>query len=122
MKDAGLRIEDLQQEIESQQAAAKTAVDGYEAELARLEKEKDTAIHWGQKKEAELLAQLESSQAEFTKCLALFREAETTIEERTKWAQSLEAEVENLKQQLESIRGSKWIRLGRSIGFGPKVE
>ena len=51
-----------------------------------------------------------------------FREAETTIEERTKWAQSLEAEVENLKQQLESIRGSKWIRLGRSIGFGPKVE
>ena len=122
VKDAGLRIEDLQQEIESQQAAAKTAVDGYEAELARLEKEKDTAIHWGQKKEAELLAQLESSQAEFTKCLALFREAETTIEERTKWAQSLEAEVENLKQQLESIRGSKWIRLGRSIGFGPKVE
>lgn len=122
VKDAGLRIQELQQEIESQQAAAKTAVDGYEAELARLEKEKDTAIQWGQKKETELLAQLESSQAEFTKCLALFREAETTIDERTKWAQSLEAEVENLKQQLESIRGSKWIRLGRSIGFGPKVE
>ncbi len=122
VKDAGLRIEELQQEIESQQAAAKTAVDGYEAELARLETEKDTAIQWGQKKEVELLAQLESSQAEFTKCLALFREAETTIEERTKWAQSLEAEVENLKQQLESIRGSKWIRLGRSIGFGPKVD
>lgn len=122
VKDAGLRIEELQQEIESQQAAAKVAVDGYEAELARLEKEKDTAIQWGQKKEVELLAQLESSQAEFTKCLALFHEAETTIEERTKWAQSLESEVENLKQQLESIRGSKWIRLGRSIGFGPKVE
>ena len=114
--------EELQQEIESQQAAAKVAVDGYEAELARLEKEKDAAIQWGQSKEKELLAQLEASQAEFTKCLALFHEAETTIEERTKWAQSLEAEVENLKQQLESIRGSKWIRLGRSIGLGPKVE
>ena len=122
VKDAGLRIEELQQEIESQQAAAKVAVDGYEAELARLEKEKDAAIQWGQSKEKELLAQLEASQAEFTKCLALFHEAETTIEERTKWAQSLEAEVENLKQQLESIRGSKWIRLGRSIGLGPKVE
>jgi ubiquinone/menaquinone biosynthesis C-methylase UbiE len=96
-----------------------------EKHIHRLEGElatKDIWLNESQQKEAELLAQLESSQAEFTKCLALFREAETTIEERTKWAQSLEAEVENLKQQLESIRGSKWIRLGRSIGFGPKVE
>lgn len=122
VKDAGLRIEELQQEIESQQAAAKVAVDGYEAELARLEREKDAAVQWGQTKEKELLAQLEASTAEFTKCLALFHEAESTIEERTKWAQSLEAEIENLKQQLESIRGSKWIRFGRTIGLGPKVE
>lgn len=122
VKNAGLRIEELQQEIESQQAAAKLAVDGYEAELRRLEADKKTAVDWGQQKEAELTAQLDASQAEFTKCLALFHEAEKTIEERTQWAQSLQSEVENLKLQLESIRGSKWIRLGRSIGFGPKVE
>ena len=72
--------------------------------------------------EAELLEQLDASRAEFAKCLALFQEAEGTIEERTRWAQSLEAETGNLRAQLESIRTSKWIRLGRSIGLGPKVE
>jgi SAM-dependent methyltransferase len=122
VKHAGLRIEELQQEIESQQAAARAAVDGYEAELRRLEADKAAAVAWGQTKETELLAQLDASQAEFTKCLELFHQAEATIEERTTWARSLEAEVENLKQQLEAIRGSKWIRLGRSIGLGPKVE
>jgi hypothetical protein len=60
--------------------------------------------------------------AEYAKCLALFQQAEVTIEERTKWAQGLQAEIENLRAQLESIRGSRWVRLGRSIGMGPKGE
>ena len=122
VKNAGLRIEELQDEISAQQAAGRAAVDGYEAEIARLDGERASAIAWGQAKEAELLGQLEVSRGEFAKCLALFQEAEGTIEERTRWAQSLEAEAGNLRAQLESIRASKWIRLGRSIGLGPKVE
>jgi hypothetical protein len=121
VKDAGLRIEELQEEITAQQAAARLAVDGYEAEIMRLDSERADAIAWGQAKEEELLGQLEASQAEYAKCLALFQEAEGTIEERTRWAQSLDAENASLRAQLDSIRGSKWIRLGRSIGIGPKV-
>ena len=122
LKNAGLRIEELQQEIVAQQEAAKIAVDGYEAEIARLDGERAAAIAWGQSKEAELLGQLEASRAEYAKCLDLLHQTETTVEERTRWAQTLDAEIAALRQHLGTIRGSKWIRLGRSIGIGPKVE
>jgi len=118
VEDAGLRIEELQKEITAEQAAARIVVDGYEAEIARLDGERAAAIAWGQK----TLGELEASRNEFAKCLELFQEAEVTIEERTRWAQSLDAEITNLRARVESFRGSKWIRLGRSIGLGPKVE
>lgn len=107
---AGLRIDELQKE-------ATTTIDAYEAEIGRLDGERAAAIAWGRANEAELKA----SRTEFAKCLALFQEAEATIQERTRWAQSLGVEIENFKAQLEAIRGSKWIRLGRTIGVGPKV-
>lgn len=122
VKNAGLRIEELQEELEAQQARARAAVDGYEAEIARLEAERVAVLQWGQEKEAELLGQLEASRAEYEKCLAALNQAESTVEERTKWAQALDGEIGNLKAQLDSIRGSKWVRLGRSFGIGPKVE
>jgi SAM-dependent methyltransferase len=117
LMDAGTRIDELQNEITAQQAEWKIVAEEYEAEIARLDAERVAAIDWGRTNEAEL----EKSQTEFTKCLELFREAEVTIEERTRWAQSLDAENAGLRAQLEAIRGSKWIRLGRSIGMGPKV-
>ena len=122
VKNAGLRIEELQQELTAQQAAARAAVDGYEAEIERLDEERSAAIAWGQAKETELLGELDASRAEYAKCLAVFQQAEVTIEERTMWAQSLQSEIGNLTAQLASIRASKWLRLGRSIGIGPKVE
>lgn len=129
LKSAGHRITTLEDEMAAQQAAAKVAIAAYETEnerlnheAARLEAERAAAIAWGQHKEAELFEQLEASRAEFAKCLDLFHQAETTIEERTRWAQSQETEINNLNTQLDSIRASKWIRLGRSIGLGPKVS
>ena len=118
MENAGLRIAELQEELTAQQTAGQAAADGYEAEIARLDGERAAAIAWGQAKDTEL----EASRAEFAKCLALFQQAEMTIEERTLWAQSLAAEIDNLRAQLESVRASKWVRLGRSIGIGPKVR
>lgn len=117
VKDAGLRIEELQAEIVTQQAEAKIVVEAYEAEIKRLDEERAAAIEWGRTNETEL----EASRIEFGKCLALFQEAELTIEERTRWAQSLEVEIGAFRSQLDAIRESKWIRLGRSIGIGPKV-
>jgi SAM-dependent methyltransferase len=129
LNSAALRITALEDEMAAQQAAAKEAIAAYESEnerlnqeYAKLEAQLAAAIAWGQKTETELFEQLEASRAEFAKCLELFHQAESTIEERTLWAQSLEIEIKNLNAQLESFRGSKWIRLGRSIGLGPKVN
>ena len=121
VENAGLRIAELQEELTAQQTAGQASVNGYEAEIARLDGERAAAIAWGQAKDTELLAQLEASRAEFAKCLALFQQAEMTIEERTLWAQSLAAEIDNLRARLESVRASKWVRLGRSMGIGPKA-
>lgn len=117
VENAGMRIAELQEELTAQQTAGQAAADGYEAEIARLDGERAAATTWGQAKDTEL----EASRADFAKCLALFQQAEMTIEERTLWAQSLAAEIDNLRAQLESVRASMWVRLGRSIGIGPKV-
>ena len=118
LMDAGTRIDELQNEITAQQAEWKTVAEEYEAEIGRLDAERVAAIDWGRTNEAEL----EKSQTGFTKCLELFREAEVTIEERTHWAQSLDAENAGLRAQLEAIRESKWIRLGRSIGMVAEIK
>ncbi|MBM3764678.1 MAG: methyltransferase domain-containing protein [Acidobacteria bacterium] len=121
VKNAGLRIDELQQELSAQQLAATEAVEGYEAEIGRISGERTAAIKWGQEKEAELLKQLEANRAELSKCVALLQSTEATVEERTKWAQALDAEIANLRQQLEAIHASKWLRLGRRFGVGPQA-
>lgn len=111
LETAGRRIGQLQDEAAAQDASMKAAVLAYEAEIARLETERAATIESAKTRESEL-----------AQCLELLHQAEATVEERTRWAQALDAEIANLRQQLESIRASKWIRLGRSLGIGPKVE
>jgi hypothetical protein len=44
---------------------------------------------------------------------------EKELEERTAWALRLQEEVQNLSQQLALVQGSRWVRLGRTVGLGP---
>jgi hypothetical protein len=44
--------------------------------------------------------------------VALLDTAEKTVEERTLWAQRLDAEK-------KMIQCSRWVRLGRTLGLGP---
>ena len=118
LQAAGARVRELQDELAAEQAAARAAIEGYQSEVARLEAERVQALQWGN----DLTAELDAARAEHAKAVAALNQAEALVEERTKWAQSLDAEIANLRAQLESIRGSKWLRLGRSIGVGPKVE
>ncbi len=48
--------------------------------------------------------------------------AEATIIERTEWAQNLDSQLGQLRAQLEMIRQSRWLRLGRTVGLGPNVN
>ncbi|MBI2689120.1 MAG: methyltransferase domain-containing protein [Acidobacteria bacterium] len=118
LQEAGNRITALQAELETEQAAATETVAAYEKEIKRVNAEQDAALAWGKTKETELLR----TQAELATCVELLDKAEKTVEERTLWAQSLDAEIVALRQQLDAVRGSRWMRLGRSIGVGPKVQ
>lgn len=118
LEASGKRVAALQVELAEHQAAALETVRNYEAELARLERERQETFAWGKAQEAEAA----EGQAQLAKAVDLLHEAEATVEERTAWAQALDGEVNVFRGQLEAIRGSKWIRLGRRIGLGPKVD
>lgn len=118
LEAAGLRVVALQEELAAEQAAARQTVTGYESEIKRLEAEKQNTVNWGAQLEKDLAAR----QAEFEACLDLLHKAEASVEERTKWAQSLDQEIANLRMQLAALRESRWLKLGRRIGVGPQIE
>jgi SAM-dependent methyltransferase len=108
---SGARVQELQQELAAQQAAAQTRI-------AELDLENRTKSEWAQQLNAELEAKLR----ELTNCVEYLHQAEKTVEERTRWAQSLDAEVELLRGRLALLEASRWVRLGRSVGLGPDAD
>jgi hypothetical protein len=46
---------------------------------------------------------------------------EKELEERTVWALRLEEEGRLLGAQLNLVRASRWVKLGRQIGLGPDL-
>jgi SAM-dependent methyltransferase len=55
-------------------------------------------------------------------------ELQDEVEERNRWALSLEWEIARLttdlrilRQQLEAARSSRWLKLGRTFGLGPRL-
>jgi ubiquinone/menaquinone biosynthesis C-methylase UbiE len=110
LKAARERIIDLQNE------AAELAA-GYQAQVARMEQEDRVKTEWARKTSAEL----EAKCRELSECVALLDTAEATVRERTVWAQTTEAQRAELAAQLEMIRASRWVKMGRKVGLGPEI-
>ena len=115
LEAAGQRVAFLQNELEALSA-------GYEAKVLELEEENRTKTAWALDTEARYSKELAAKCEELGECVRLLESAETTIVERTLWAQRTEKQREELAAKLGLIRASRWIRLGRSIGVGPKLE
>jgi len=64
---------------------------------------------------------LEEKRGELAECLRLLEAAETTVVERTLWAQRAEKLRADLAAQLDLIRVSRWVKLGRKFGLGPNL-
>lgn len=121
------RIARLQQELAEQQEAARLAVAGYESKIAELEKELAQRAEWAHQIEqrlgeelASVHAELEGRVAELAECVRLLDKAEATVIERTQWAQRLEARLRELETRLAAVEASRWVRLGRRLGLGPR--
>jgi ubiquinone/menaquinone biosynthesis C-methylase UbiE len=111
LKTAGDRIVALQNE------AAELAAN-YRAQFARMEQEDQIKTEWARKTSAELQAKCQ----ELAHCVSLLDAAESTVRDRTIWAQTAEAQRAELAARLEMIRASRWVKMGRAVGLGPDLS
>ena len=81
------------------------------ARIRKLQDELQAATRWAQETDRRL-----------AECVNLFEEAEKTVKERTEWALKLQQQVDGLEAELNRIRASRWVRLGRAFGVGPEVR
>ncbi|MGA3042300.1 MAG: methyltransferase domain-containing protein [Bryobacteraceae bacterium] len=103
---SGARIQELQGELTAAQAAA-------QARIAELDQENRTKSEWA----LQVSAQLEAKLQELAHCVDYLHQAERTVEERTRWARALDAEVAQLRGKLAQLEASRWVRLGRRVGL-----
>lgn len=115
------RIVALQQELAAEQEAARQMAAAYEAQVAELEGEVRKRTEWALETERRLEGELEQKGQELAECVRLLDQSEATVTERTLWAQRLQAELEQVEAQLGMVRASRWLRLGRTLGLGPKL-
>jgi ubiquinone/menaquinone biosynthesis C-methylase UbiE len=122
LKDAQARIVELQEEFQAEQRAAAAVAAGYARKVSELEDENRDKTAWAIETETRLTADLAARAEHLTATVRLLDAAEATVVERTEWAQRLDAELAQLKAMLVMIRQSRWVKLGRTIGLGPRVD
>jgi SAM-dependent methyltransferase len=116
------RVTALQDELKSEQANAARIVDQYNAKISELEQENRARAQWAIDTETRLSAGLAAKSAELSEAVRLLDRAEATVIERTEWAQNLQKRIDFLETQLAMVRQSRWVRLGRIAGVGPRVK
>jgi SAM-dependent methyltransferase len=115
------RIVELQEELRAEQAGAEEMARGYERQVAELEKENRAKTEWALETETRLTAELKARAEQHAETVLLLDRAEAVVIERTQWAQKLDEELAQAKTQLGMARESRWVKLGRMLGLGPKL-
>jgi SAM-dependent methyltransferase len=120
-RDAQQRIVELQEEFHAEQKRAAEVVAGYAAKVAGLEVENREKTKWALDTERRLTADLVNQSGQLAETLRLLDKAEATVVERTQWAQQLDEQLRQVEAKIEMIGQSRWVKLGRTVGLGPKV-
>ena len=115
------RVKQLQDELATEQADARSVVESYDQKILALEEDVKQMTAWAVETEQRLTKELAHQTAELGKCVELLQKAEKTVEERTVWAQRLERQVAQLEEQIALVSASRWLRLGRRLGLGPEL-
>ena len=113
----GAELESLGQVLVNERKQAEGLSNEYDTRVTQLEADNLVKTEWALATEASL----EETSRELVECLKLLEAAETTVEERTLWAQRTEKLRADLAAQLDLIRQSRWIRLGRKFRLGPSL-
>ena len=105
-----------------------------DARIGQLQSEVEAANQWAANTDQEIQrerAAFAAMQEELTRTVAAYRkrvgELEHEVEELAQWGKNTEALLEErtawanrLQEQVNGYRGSRWVKLGRSIGLGPQ--
>jgi len=122
LQESRERVVAVQEELAAEQKAARETVQQYEGVIVELEADVRTKAQWAIDTETRLTVELTAKAEELAKCVAMLHENETLVEERTKWALDLQKQVEALETQVSSVVGSRWYKMGRTLGLGPELR
>jgi len=96
-------------------------VAGYNAKIAALEQENREKTAWAQDTETRLTAEIQQIAKQHSEAVAALERSDAELQVRTAWALRLEGEKRQLEEQLNMVRASRWIKLGRKVGLGPAL-
>ena len=120
-KAAQQRIVELQDQFAAEQKAALEVARNYEAKIVDLEADATAKAQWALDTEQRLTAEVEHHKAQIVELLARLEQTDVSLEERTRWALSLQEQNALLDAKLAGVRLSRWVKTGRILGVGPQV-
>lgn len=115
------RIADLDNQILEMRTETDAMVAAYETKITELESELTERTEALAAIESRMESELRAKAAELAKCVDLLHDAEAMIDERTRWAQSLDVRIAELESIIAAAGSSRWVRLGRRLGVGPHI-
>jgi SAM-dependent methyltransferase len=120
-KAALVRVAQVQNELSAAQTRATEVAADYARKVADLEQDNREKTAWALETERRLSAELSAKCDELFEAVQFLERSEKTVVERTEWAQRTQAQVDQLQAELRMIRDSRWIKIGRTVGLGPRV-
>jgi SAM-dependent methyltransferase len=136
VKQAKASLDRMEAELAKQHSDSAAVVEAYELRLKELEAESARQANWAAENEARLtqematisahVKKLDDEMAKAAKQLAEYQkkldEAEALVIERTLWAQNEQKQREEFEGKLSAVESSRWIRMGKAFGLGPKIS
>ncbi len=126
------RIAAANQEITRLGSELDAQREGFQTRITELEAELEGHLAWGRNNEQQLeqanahikkldaeIARAATQLAEYQKKLD---EAEALVIERTHWAQNEQQQREAAEAKVAAVEASRWIRMGKAFGLGPKFS
>ena len=136
VKQAKASLDRMEAELAKQHSDSAAVVEAYELRVKELEAESARQANWAAENETRLTAEmatisahvkkLDGEMAQAAKQLAEYQkkldEAEALVIERTLWAQNEQKQREEFEGKLSAVESSRWIRMGKAFGLGPKIS
>lgn len=129
LHDASIAVERVEADLVKQKQEFAQVVSVYEANQKELEAETAKHLGWSRENEAKLNAHVKKLDEDLKQAATQIGdyqkkldEAEATVIERTLWAQNEQKQREDAEAKLSAVEASRWIRMGKAFGLGPKFS